>query len=158
MSTFEEIRQRIAATKSDISAVELQPRSRAEVLAYVQAVVGTWSKRAGDRLAADVQTIAAGGHATLNPPQPVDMLVLVLGADTVTAALRQAVEQHVPKGLDRTARAKKLQALRDTLAALERDEEALLRAAHDSGDLIAPRPDADPWAALEHRTDAHDEG
>lgn len=148
MNNLEEIRQRIAATKSDISAVELQPRSRAEVLAYVDEVVGVWSKRAGDRLAAEVQTIAAGGHATFSPQQPADLLVLVLGADTVTAAFRHAVETHVPKGLDGTARAKKLQALRATLAELERDEEALLRAAHDSGDLIAPRPDADPWAAL----------
>jgi len=156
--TLEEIRQRIAATKSDISAVELQPRSRAEVLAYVDEVGGVWSKRAGDRLAHDVRTIAAGGHATFSPPQPVDLLVLVLGADTVTAALRQAVEQHVPKGLDRAPRAKKLQALRATLAELEREEEALLRVAHDSGDLIAPRPDADPWAALELHDDAHDEG
>lgn len=156
--TLEEIRQRIAATKSDISAVELQPRSRAEVFAYVEDVVGAWAKRAHDRLAAEVKTIAAGGHATFSPPHPAEMLVLIMGADTVSAAFRQAVETHVPKGLDGTARAKKLQTLRATLAELERDEEALLRAAHDNGDPIAPRPDADPWAALEQRTDAHDEG
>lgn len=147
MKALTKVRSDISERLIEIRAIESQARGRAQIAAYVDALLADWREQGERRVAADINLCAAGLPADfVSMPVPA-LLVVALGVDT----LRQTLLRHLdtlPDSPPPEARAERLAALRGELAMLEREEERLLRDAHDGGELTAPRADADPAVAL----------
>ena len=147
---IEQIRDQIAALQAERTAIIEQPVSRAAVEQAVRDGVKDCESVSEAQTLQTLQRLAAGQPAPLlsvRAGSSIDLLpvfVRMLGTAAVTKALLRGLDD-IPVGLAPDARTKRLAAINAELAALELQEEALIR---DGGEVIHRRVDADPAAVL----------
>ena len=100
---------------------------------------GKFEVRFGPGATATVGTLAPG---------PLCVAVWAFGSTDILERLNQAIDQISGNGLPELERPLREQSLRDEVARLEFEEEALISAADDAGHDIARRPEASPFAVL----------
>jgi hypothetical protein len=91
-----------------------------------------------------------GATATIGTlaPGPLCVAVWAFGATDILERLNQEIDQISGNGLPELERPLREASLRDEVARLEFEEEALISAADDAGVDFARRPEASPWAVL----------
>ncbi|MGV8893177.1 MAG: hypothetical protein ACOH2K_09615 [Burkholderiaceae bacterium] len=159
-----QIRTRIEEIKTERDTVAAQRRSRKQIGAHIEATVRHWSNEA-DKLGRTNAARAAAGlpvafltvHAHgMTASGPVSLAVdlgplavMLLGADAVVDAVSRSLST-VPEGDMPPVRTRKLQDLAEALHVAQIEEEALIRNAEQTGEIIPYRADADPAYTLTH--------
>lgn len=163
-----DVRSRIADTKSERTIVAAQRRSRKDAVSQLESTVAHWGTLANQigavnsarSVVGDATSFLTVNARAIGPQGPLmvaidlgPIAVLLLGAP----AVREALAQHlasVPEGLTPAGRKKKLTALDATLHKMQYEEEGLIRTLEASGEAVAYRKDADPFYTLTWRHEA----
>jgi hypothetical protein len=152
------LRGQIAALEAERLEPALVCVPRATVRAAISAQIDTWHAHAAERVAQDLQRMAAGNAVdllgaadtfgykvdplTLIDAQAVDTrawLTLAAGKGAMLERFEPLLAE-MPDGLDSTERAKRLAEIDRQIVAAEVREEALIREAEGQGIVIDPRP------------------
>jgi hypothetical protein len=147
---IQQIRDQIAALQAEKTSITEQPICRAAVEQAVRDGVKDCESASEAQTLQTLQRLAAGQPAPLlsvRAGSSIDLLtvfVRMLGTAAVTKALLRGLGE-IPVGLAPEARSSRLAAITAERAALELQEEQLIR---DGGDITPRRVDADPAAVL----------
>ncbi len=168
MTTLEKIalvRNRIADLQAETGVICAQQRSQKEVAAYLEEHVAAWAVQAAHLTRSYLAHAAAGQTAApltvtaraTTPQGPVSLAidlgpvaVLLLSADGVRKAISRGLGA-VPEGMGPLVRTRRLNDLGEALHAAQVEEETLIRAAEEAGEVVVYRPDADPAYTLTWR-------
>lgn len=168
---LEAVRSEIAAVAAQSNTREATLRSRAEVRSALKALVQSMHDKAAERVAADLERLAAGIDANLLGSDAHEngqinwglsqlstdftaTLVLAVGQKEIMARLEPLLEQAVPEGLSPAARQRQQSELGKKLETLELEEDRLCRLIDADGGTWDPRPGQRARLAIA----MHDEG
>jgi len=152
-----QVRDHIAAIKSEQEAIEAQRRSRKEIGTHVDDSITHWSAAADAIIKTNMARAAAGypsefltvhvrGMAVDLGP----LFVLLVGPDAVRKSLSKGL-MTLPEGLSPLVRTRRLHELGESLHVAQQNEESLIREAEGMDEITLYRPDADPMYTLTWR-------
>lgn len=148
----EALRAEIRAAQDELSTVEGQPRSRAEVRAAVEDYAQQMHAEFRRRASTAQHRIAAGHRVAEAFGKPDDFASLLLagcvGPEALAGAILAGIEDTVEVGLSQAERRQRAAELRATLDRIEAEEERLIEQSEDEGLPIPRRPNARPEIIL----------
>jgi hypothetical protein len=160
MNRIDEIRATIAALESERPQLEANRYSRAELRESVERQVAKLARDAQEQALQDLRRLAVGRHSAILhadvipamrsdlPKANVGALLVALFGEKKVCSFLLADLDTIPEGLNKDARAERLEAIAIELDALEREEEALIVASEEAGETIARRAIARPEIVL----------
>lgn len=148
-NALKSLRKQIAVLQAEQVNIELQPRSRAEVVEAVNKYVEGLVTNARREATLALDRLAAGGIMYSNLTDLPGILSPAVNAKAIIAFLLAGIET-IPVGLDKAARIERLAEIESSLYALEVQEEAAIDAIElETGQIVPRRFDARPEIVLD---------
>lgn len=155
------LRGRIAALRNERDAHLRNKLSRSETRAYIERQIAAWGREAEESTKRDLMLLARDGWTNLleaptkhaigyqiaGRADLAPLLVALVGEKRVSTFLLADIDS-VPEGLNKAARAARLEAIEAELLDLETQEEQLIEQCEEEGIPVQRRADARPEIVL----------